>query len=67
MDTGRSWNDGERDDADSLTGAGLGLRWAIGRRVGMEIQWAKAFDDVPSSSDHDLQDDGFHYMLWSHL
>lgn len=67
VDTGRSWNDGERDDADSLTGAGLGLRWAIGRRVGMEIQWAKAFDDVPSSSDHDLQDDGFHYMLWSHL
>jgi hemolysin activation/secretion protein len=67
IDGGRSWNDGESGFAETLWSGGVGLRWDVGRRVQMELEWAEAFEDVPPASDHDLQDDGIHYRIWSHL
>jgi hemolysin activation/secretion protein len=67
VDAGRSWNDGESGFAETLWSAGIGLRWRFARWGGMELQWAEAFSDVPPAIDHDLQDDGIHYRIWSHL
>jgi hemolysin activation/secretion protein len=67
VDAGRSWNDEESARAETLWSAGMGLRWRFAKWGGMELQWAKAFSDVPSTMDHDLQDDGIHYRIWSHL
>jgi hemolysin activation/secretion protein len=67
VDAGRSWNDGESAAADTLWSAGVGLRWRFAQWGGMELQWAKAFTDVAPTIDHDLQDDGVSYRIWSHL
>jgi hemolysin activation/secretion protein len=67
IDAGRSWNDGEHGAADTLWSAGMGLRWRVGNWGGMELQWAKAFTSVAPAVEHDLQDDGVYYRIWSHL
>jgi len=67
IDAGRAWNDRESSEAETLWSAGVGLRWRIGRWVRMELEWAQAFDDVPPTINHDLQDDGIHYRVWSQL
>jgi hemolysin activation/secretion protein len=67
IDAGRAWNENESSDAQSLWSAGVGLRWRMGRWVRMELEWAEAFEQVAPTVDHDLQDDGIHYRIWSQL
>ena len=73
FDFGHGWNtDLPTPSLDTISSAGLGLRWAATFKHGSnelrpqaEIFWGYPFKDVDvPSNDHDLQDDGVHFQLY---
>lgn len=64
FDFGKGWNtDTEDPDPDNIYSAGLGMRWIVTKNISAEIYWGKALEDVPDSSEYDLQDDGIHFQI----
>jgi len=72
FDYGHGWNtDLPTPSLDTISSAGLGLRWAATFKHGsnelrpqFEIFWGYPFKDVDIPSDErDLQDDGIHFQL----
>ncbi|MAL95592.1 MAG: hypothetical protein CME40_10990 [Haliea sp.] len=68
VDYGRSWDHDEQlstHRAAELASIGLGLRWEPSERIYLSVTYGErvADDDVPSPSEKDLQDDGFHVAL----
>jgi hemolysin activation/secretion protein len=53
---------GASDAAEHLWSAGLGLRWRW-ERLTLELDWAHGFKEVSKPTDHDLQDDGIHFLV----
>ena len=62
-DYGRAWNkDRDTPQPNSISSAGLGLRWNPSPQWQAELYGAYAFRDIDSGDD-DLQDSGIHFQL----
>jgi hemolysin activation/secretion protein len=69
VDYGTAWNESTSfSDAEDITSAGLGLRWAatlpppLRLRPQFEIYWGVPFEDI-ETDDWDLQDEGIHMQV----
>jgi len=62
LDWGRSWNERESSDAQTLWSAGVGLRVSPWPWLRGAFYWGHAFDHFPDAGG-DLQDDGIHFEL----
>ncbi|MEN9461308.1 MAG: hypothetical protein RIS84_1328 [Pseudomonadota bacterium] len=66
FDYGRAWNThANTSEPRFLASAGVGLRWLPTAKVLAELYWGKALKSVPSNKDHDLQDNGVHFELYT--
>jgi hemolysin activation/secretion protein len=63
-DWGRSWNT-DRGEVwpETIYSAGVGLRFQLSRHLEGQVYWADALKEVPTPSDHDLQDSGVQFRL----
>jgi len=62
FDTGAAWSTGgDTTDPDSISSAGLGLRWAISSKINFQIYGGIPFRVFKNSND--LQDKGVHFRL----
>jgi len=53
-------------EPDSISSAGLGLRWDPTPKVHAQLYWGHAFDDVSKGVDS-LQADGYHFLISANL
>lgn len=65
FDIGKSWNTDDKfnPDSDTISSAGVGVRWVISPKISAEIYWGKALKDVPEPTDKDIQDNGIHFQI----
>jgi len=47
----------------SISSIGLGARWSISEKLYTEIYWGYALRDIDQTTDHDIQDDGIHFLI----
>jgi len=67
FDIGSAWfNKRDTPDPETVSSAGLGLRWQLDPRLRAEVFYAHAMEDVPNKG-NDLQDDGIHFALTATL
>ena len=65
FDLGRSWHDIDRVDRQdtTITSVGLGLTYRPCENFYFEVFYGEDLTDLPDSSEeHNLQDDGFHFL-----
>ncbi len=64
VDVGGAWNSDRAEiGPDTLTSAGVGLRFGFSEHLHGDIYWAEALRDLGDPADPDLQDDGVHFSL----
>ncbi|QGU32014.1 ShlB/FhaC/HecB family hemolysin secretion/activation protein [Thermochromatium tepidum] len=63
FDAGGVWNHGRSDQREDLQSLGLGAIWTIQDRLHAECYYGYALSDRPKPAEHDLQDDGIHFMV----
>lgn len=68
VDWGWSGNtDSTTPDPETISSAGIGIRWDPGSALHGEIYWAKALREI-DYPEYDLQNDGIHFLLtWRFL
>lgn len=57
----------EQPNPRSISSIGLGARWSISENLYSEIYWGYALRDVEQTTDHDLQDDGIHFLITANV
>jgi hemolysin activation/secretion protein len=63
VDYGQAWNkSGDTPEPRSISSAGLGLRWDPTAYLHAELYGAVPFRKI-ENNDHDLQDEGLHFLL----
>ncbi|MBF0451024.1 MAG: ShlB/FhaC/HecB family hemolysin secretion/activation protein [Candidatus Magnetomorum sp.] len=63
-DYGNAHNVDSDDPAPkSISSVGVGLHWAINKRIWAEINWAYALQDLDDPEQYDIQDDGIHFQV----
>ncbi|MEN9848999.1 MAG: hypothetical protein RL368_1739 [Pseudomonadota bacterium] len=66
FDYGRAWNThADTLEPRFLASAGVGLRWLPTAKILAELYWGKALKSVSSNKEHDLQDNGVHFELYT--
>jgi hemolysin activation/secretion protein len=64
FDIGRSWDkNAPSDDDETISSAGLGIRWRTNGRVQAQIYWGYSFNDIDRIEESNIQDDGFHMQI----
>lgn len=63
FDAGGVWNHGRSDRREDIQSIGLGAIWTIQDRLRAECYYGYALSDRPEQAEHDLQDDGIHFMV----
>jgi hemolysin activation/secretion protein len=53
----------EQPNPRSISSIGLGARWLISEHLYSEIYWGYALRDVEQATEHDIQDDGIHFLI----
>jgi hemolysin activation/secretion protein len=53
----------QQPDPKSISSIGLGARWQICEKLYSEIYWGYALRDINDSTEHDLQDEGIHFLI----
>jgi hemolysin activation/secretion protein len=67
-DIGRSWDKNQSySGGETISSAGLGIRWNLKNRVQTNIYWGHAFDDIDRLGEYNLQDDGIHMQISAHF
>ncbi|GJQ58679.1 MAG: ShlB/FhaC/HecB family hemolysin secretion/activation protein [Candidatus Scalindua sp. AMX11] len=71
---GRAWNSKPHTpDPKAIASVGIGVRWAVTLPKPIEIRpqfelfWGHQLNNVETSPDHDLQDDGIHFQFSMNL
>lgn len=62
VDAGSAWNKGESKSDNMISSAGVGVLWRYGQ-FNAELYWAHAFENVHTSSEYYLQDEGISFRL----
>ncbi len=62
-DVGSAWNHGGHRDREGLFSIGAGLLWTVRDRLRAELYLAHAIKDPPPSEEHNIQDDGIHFLI----
>ncbi len=62
-DAGSAWNHGRFNQREDLFSVGVGLIWTIEERLRAELYLGHALTDRTPQTDHNLQDDGIHFMV----
>ena len=62
-DYGRAWDKSQRDQADELFSAGVGLLWTPFKRLNARLYIAHDLNEAPDAAEHDLQDEGVHFWV----
>jgi len=64
FDIGRAWNENAAsDEIETVSGAGLGLRWTLSDRASAFLYWGHAFNDIKQQGEYNLQDDGIYFQI----
>jgi hemolysin activation/secretion protein len=64
VDFGTGWNNKDlNSDPSSLSGIGLGLRWAVNKNINAGIYYGHQIIEVDRPNNYDLQDDGVHFSF----
>lgn len=62
-DAGSAWGRGEWDGHEDLAAVGIGLLWTAEERLRAELYWGHALSEPQETEEHNLQDDGVHFMV----
>ncbi len=62
-DVGSAWNHGQFDVRENLWSVGAGLLWTVEERLRAELYLGHALNEPVPQEDHDLQDEGVHFMV----
>ncbi|MCH9698552.1 MAG: BamA/TamA family outer membrane protein, partial [Gammaproteobacteria bacterium] len=54
-------------DPQTISSAGLGIRWDPSQKLHTELYWGKAFRNVDRQGQRNLQDSGIHFLVSSQL
>jgi hemolysin activation/secretion protein len=66
VDYGRAWNtQAATPDPHFLASIGLGLRWTPITKMTTELYWGKALKSISGNKEHDLQDNGLHFEVYT--
>ena len=67
FDYGMSWNsDSDTSDSEDISSIGIGFRWAITKKVNLQVYGAKAFREF-DNEDNSLQGQGLHFNFTAEL
>ena len=61
-DLGGGWDHSAYRERDTIASVGLGLLWTLAERAQAELYWGHRLESVEAQTDHNLQDDGLHFM-----